>query len=362
MQTRVETRNLSRSVRRASKAPPAVIARSSLGALLGACLSAGSGACSSAAMPPTASAPTAKIDTTMSDPAEYRVSHISEDAGEAIFSRIGVGDPYRTGLPYPIFLAFQQMYPDVLGANVAELADRFGFTPRAADAQSADADTRDGLPIAIHLTDDPNTHVPFLVHSCAMCHSEIVKWPGGEKLVIGLGNPKIKIHAYDDALAKIAGRPDFDREHVGAVARRIAQERDTETRPSTSKRWASRPAIPPRRWARATTSKTGPKTGSTSAATPSWPTWATSLRARSSSTSRRCSPFSLERREIGRRGAENAEPRLGFGPRCVRVRDVYAPLISAPSAPPRLFSLSLERSEGTTKTDWVSSTKRLMVS
>jgi hypothetical protein len=183
-------------------------------------------ACSSAAGPPSASPPTAKIDTTMSDPAEYQVRHISEDAGEAIFARIGVGDPYRTGLPYPIFLALQQLYPDAIGANVPEFADRFGFTPRAADAQSADPDARDGLPIGMHLTEDPNTHVPFLVHNCALCHSEIVKWPGGEKLVIGLGNPKIKIHAFDDALAAIARRPDFDRDHVGPAARRIAQERD----------------------------------------------------------------------------------------------------------------------------------------
>ncbi|HEX3769659.1 MAG TPA: hypothetical protein VHV30_02285, partial [Polyangiaceae bacterium] len=183
-------------------------------------------ACSSAAIAPAAPSPTTKVDPTYSDPAEYQVSHISEDAGEAIFSRIGVGDPYRTGLPYPLFLAFLQMYPDAMGSSVAEFTDRFGFTPRAADPQSADADVRDGLPIGMHLTEDPNTHVPFLVHSCALCHSEIVRWPGGEKLVIGLGNPKIRIHAFDDALANIARRPDFDREHVGALAKKLAEQHD----------------------------------------------------------------------------------------------------------------------------------------
>ncbi len=184
------------------------------------------GACTSASVPSPASAPTPKIDVTMSDPAEYQVRHISEDAGEEIFARIGVGDPYRTGLPYPFFLALLSMYPDVLGANAQEFTERFGFTPRAADPQSNDRDARDGLPIGMHLTDDPNTHVPFLVHSCAVCHSQIVKWPGGEKLVIGIGNRRIRIHAFDDALAKAAVRPDFDREHLGPLARRIAQERD----------------------------------------------------------------------------------------------------------------------------------------
>jgi hypothetical protein len=162
----------------------------------------------------------------MSDPAEYQVSHISEDAGEAIFSRIGVGDPYRTGLPYPFFLAMLSMYPDVFGASVPAFTERFGFTPRAADPQSSDRDARDGLPIGMHLTEDPDTHVPFLVHSCALCHSEIVRWPGGEKLVIGLGNRQIRIHAFDDALAKVTTLPDFDREHIEPVARRLAEASD----------------------------------------------------------------------------------------------------------------------------------------
>jgi hypothetical protein len=187
-------------------------------------------ACTSSSVPPaspsSATAPSAKVDVTWSDPAEYQVPHISEEAGEAIFARIGVGDPYRTGLPYPVFLAMLSMYPDVLGDSVQAFTDRFGFTPRAPDPQSADRDARDGLPVGMHLTDDPNTHVPFLVHSCAVCHSQIVRWPGGEKLVIGIGSRSIRIHAFDDALAKIAARPDFDREHVGPVARKIAQDRD----------------------------------------------------------------------------------------------------------------------------------------
>lgn len=183
-------------------------------------------ACSRAEAPEPATAPTPKIDVTMSDPAEYRVPHISEDAGERIFARTGVGDPYKTGLPYPIFLAMLAMYPDVLGADVPAFTTRFGFTPRAADPKSDDRDARDGLPVGMHLTEDPNTRVPFVVHSCAVCHSEVVRWPGGEKLVIGLGSRSIRIHAFDDALAKIAVRPDFDKAHLGAMARKAAEEHD----------------------------------------------------------------------------------------------------------------------------------------
>ncbi|HEY0250947.1 MAG TPA: hypothetical protein VGC41_05440, partial [Kofleriaceae bacterium] len=39
----------------------------------------------------------------MSDPDEYRIDRISRDAGEAIFATTGVGDPYRTGIPYPVY-------------------------------------------------------------------------------------------------------------------------------------------------------------------------------------------------------------------------------------------------------------------
>ena len=184
------------------------------------------GACSSASLPPAAAPDPVKIDVTMSDPPEYAVAHISEDAGEAIFARIGIGDPYRTGLPYPIFLAFLSMYPDILGASPEAFVDRFGFTPRAADPQSSDRDAREGLPIGMHLTDDPNTRVPFLVHSCALCHSEIVRWPGGEKLVLGIGNRQIRIHAYDDAISKMASMPNFDKEHIGPIALKMAKERD----------------------------------------------------------------------------------------------------------------------------------------
>ena len=73
------------------------------------------GACA----PSGARLPATKIDVTMSDPAEYQVSHISEDAGENIFSRIGIGDPYRTGLPYPFFLALLVDVPGPLRCEPA---------------------------------------------------------------------------------------------------------------------------------------------------------------------------------------------------------------------------------------------------
>ncbi len=161
----------------------------------------------------------------MSDPAEYRAPQISSAAGEETFTRTGIGDPYRTGIPYPVFLALLSTYPSELGADVPQLAARFGFLARAAEPSSADLDRREGLPFGMHLTVDPFTRVPFLVTSCALCHVERVRWPGGERVVIGLGNKRVRAHAYDAAITQLGGRADLDRTALATRASAIARER-----------------------------------------------------------------------------------------------------------------------------------------
>jgi hypothetical protein len=217
--------------------------RSSSGLLLASVLAACAGASSppaaapaaspgpSAAAQATSASATPRDDYDMSDPAEYRLEHVSESAGEAIFARTGIGDPYRTGLPYPIFLALLDRYPDLFGATPQELAARFGFIARAADPKSPDPDLRAGLPLGMHLTEDPYTRVLFVMTSCSVCHSEVVRWPGGEKLVLGMGSRRIRIHAYDDAMEKAASRGDFDIAHLGPAATRMAETHDVSWSP-----------------------------------------------------------------------------------------------------------------------------------
>ncbi|MDQ3339302.1 MAG: hypothetical protein M4D80_29410 [Myxococcota bacterium] len=161
---------------------------------------------------------TAAPASLMSDPAEYDIDRISRDAGRVIFERSGIGDPYRTGIPYPIFLALLRAYPRSFGATTAELSERFGFVARAADPRSTDADVRAGLPVGMHLTIDPITNVPFVVTSCALCHAERVRWSGGEALVIGLGNKRVRVHAYDRAFADITKLPGFTAQKLGRLA------------------------------------------------------------------------------------------------------------------------------------------------
>ncbi len=160
----------------------------------------------------------------MSDPAEYAIDSISRDAGKTIFETSGIGDPYKTGIPYALFLGLQRAYPRILGATPASLSVRFGFVARTPDPSSADPDRRAGLPVGMHLTTDPLTGVAFLVTSCSLCHADRLRWPGGEALIVGLGNKRVRIHDYDAAFAQLTSQPKFTASHLGKLATAAAEE------------------------------------------------------------------------------------------------------------------------------------------
>ena len=169
--------------------------------------------------------PAATVSVPISEPAEYDITRITRDAGKKIFARTGVGDPYRTGVPYPIFLALMRAFPRTFGADTAELATKFGFVARAPEPASDDLDLREGLPLGMHLTIDPITNVPFVVTSCALCHAEKLRWPGGEATIVGLANKRVRIHAYDAAFAHVLDDPGFTPEKLGRLAAQAAAER-----------------------------------------------------------------------------------------------------------------------------------------
>src|SRR6185312_2431709 len=187
-------------------------------------------ACGAPATMPTAPAPSAEPAATalpMSEPAEYDIATASRAAGETIFTRTGIGDPYRTGMPYPMWLALMRAYPDRFGADAQELAAKFGFVARAPKPDSPDLDEREGLPLGMHLTIDPFTGVAFVVTNCALCHAERVRWRGGEALVIGLGNKRVQVHAYDAAFAEAARDPGFTEDRLEDLADAAAAEHHT---------------------------------------------------------------------------------------------------------------------------------------
>ena len=66
---------------------------------------------------PEAIAPKAPAEW-VSDPDEYHDHGISSSAGEAYFARLGGGDPYATGIAYPVWLALVEGFPTEMGGDV----------------------------------------------------------------------------------------------------------------------------------------------------------------------------------------------------------------------------------------------------
>ena len=162
------------------------------------------------------------------EPVEYAYRTPSAEAGEAYFRVIGVGDPYGAGIPYPVFLALQSQYPEELGRDWREFADRFGVHLDPARAGDPTA-----LPVGFHLAKDPETRVDFLMVNCQLCHAEVLEVDGAPTVVSGLGNKTLRLHAYDAALVRIAQAPDFDARSLLAATRQAAKAHDLAWPPDT---------------------------------------------------------------------------------------------------------------------------------
>jgi mono/diheme cytochrome c family protein len=163
----------------------------------------------------------------LSSPAEYADRPISAEAGAEYFLQDGAGDPYAAGLAYPVWLGLMEAYPDALGRDWNEFADRFGFV-RDPDAKG---DPR-RPPIGFHLTTDPITHVPWVVSNCQMCHADRLRLPSGDVVVAGLGNKRVRSHAYADALLRIGADAALDDARVEALATKRATAWDVPWNPA----------------------------------------------------------------------------------------------------------------------------------
>jgi hypothetical protein len=149
----------------------------------------------------------------MPSPAEYAERPISVEAGREYFAVTGGGDPYAAGLAYPVFLGLMAAYPEELGRDFNEFSAKFGFIP--------DPDKKgDPLspPLGFHLTEDPNTQVPWIVGNCQMCHAEKLRLPAGDLVVTGLGNKSVRPHAYLSAFIRIARDKNLDAERLEQLA------------------------------------------------------------------------------------------------------------------------------------------------
>ncbi len=184
-------------------------------AWLGATLGCAGPTGAAAIGPPSPGAP----QEWMSDPVEYQDHGLSAALGEKVFAETGGGDPYATGIAYPMLLALLEAYPSDLGADMAGFSARFGLLRDPAGA-------KDALPIGLHLTRDPLTHVDFVMTNCRFCHAERLRLPDGDRIVSGLGSTRVRVHAYDDALTRIARDASFDAARLLPIATRVAREHE----------------------------------------------------------------------------------------------------------------------------------------
>lgn len=152
----------------------------------------------------------------MSEPEEYRAKPVSVANGRDYFMRTGVGDPYAAGFPYPVFMALMKAYPDELGGSWSALRDKFGMIE--------DPKRKGSLPVGFHLTTDPNTRVKFLMMNCQICHTDRIRLPGGDKIVPGMGNKRLRMHAYDKALMDIARDKRFTPRRIERLADQVARD------------------------------------------------------------------------------------------------------------------------------------------
>src|SRR6476660_5309372 len=101
-----------------------------------------------------------------------------------------------------IFLVHIESYLQEIVHDWNECAEKFGFIPDPA----AKGDPK-VVPIGFHLVTDPNSGVPWLVANCQMCHAERLRLESGDVIVPGLGNKRVRPHAYANALMRIGTDP-----------------------------------------------------------------------------------------------------------------------------------------------------------
>jgi len=121
----------------------------------------------------------------------------SAEAGEQLFHTRSLGAPYQTGIPYALFLAMMEKYPQEMGGNWNQFREKYGLLE--------DPSRPAGLPIGFVLYDTKFTATRFLMTNCSLCHTGEIN---GHRIT-GMGSRTIRIHAFNNAIMLIAKRDNF---------------------------------------------------------------------------------------------------------------------------------------------------------
>jgi hypothetical protein len=126
--------------------------------------------------------------------------------GKKYFHDQSLGQPTKTAIPYALWLAMMEKYPDELGESWDELSKKFGLI--------TDYDQQNQLPIgfAVELDDILNTQ--FLATNCSLCHTAKIN----NKIINGLGARSLKLNALNNVVMNLAKKDDFTTDNIMPVA------------------------------------------------------------------------------------------------------------------------------------------------
>lgn len=136
---------------------------------------------------------------------------VSPESGYEYFHRRAIGSPYTTGVPYALWLAVMERYPEELGRTWTEFSEKFGLI--------ANQNEPNGLPIGFVLEHDWLSGTQFVMTNCALCHTAMI----GNRRIDGLGARNLRLNALNNTFMHLAARQDFNSETVIPAAEAIAQ-------------------------------------------------------------------------------------------------------------------------------------------
>ena len=131
--------------------------------------------------------------------------------GHEYFHHRAIGSPYSTGIPYALWLATMERYPDDLGRNWDEFREKFGLLKQDDDPG--------GWPIGFVVEDDRLSGTKFLMTTCVLCHTARV----GDQRIDGLGARDLRLNALNNTVMRLATRPDFTPNTLVEAAEEVAR-------------------------------------------------------------------------------------------------------------------------------------------
>lgn len=140
----------------------------------------------------------------------FQAEKITKEKGFEYFHEKALGQPFKTGIPYALWLALMKKYPDILGGNWDQLAEKFGLVQ--------DPSKRDGLPVGFVFETERLSRTRFLMTNCSLCHTAKIN----DQIIPGIGARNFRANAMNNALMEIGKRNDFKAEELIGISQEVA--------------------------------------------------------------------------------------------------------------------------------------------